>query len=78
MRSQEISDMIRNRIPELSERTPKGVPDGNPLDPNAYECSSSKVEKILGLKFKTKEETFVELAKQLLELEKKESASEAH
>jgi hypothetical protein len=69
--SQEISDILRTNIPELEERTPVGVPGGNKLDPNAYECSAARAEKELGLKFRSKEETFVELAKQLLVIEKK-------
>ncbi|TAQ88809.1 hypothetical protein B7494_g2866 [Chlorociboria aeruginascens] len=70
--SQNISDILRSSIPELEERTPKGTPGGNPLSPNAYTCSSSRAEKVLGLKFRSKEETFVDLAKQLLAIEKEE------
>jgi hypothetical protein len=66
--------MLRKAIPELEEKTPRGIPGGNPLPENQYECSSAKAEKVLGLKFKSKEETFVELAKQLLGIEKKENA----
>jgi nucleoside-diphosphate-sugar epimerase len=69
--SQNISDVLREKIPELEKRSPKGVKGGNPLPPNTYICSSEKAQKVLGLKFKTVEETFVELGKQLLELEKK-------
>ena len=72
--SQEISDILRKNIPELAERTPVGIPGGNKLDPNAYTCSSAKAEKELGIRFRSKEETFVELAKQLLEIEKGEKA----
>lgn len=72
--SQEISDLLRSNIEELTERTPKGVPGGNQLDPNAYTCSSAKVKEVLGLTFRSKEETFVELAKQLLDLEKNEES----
>ena len=70
--SQEISDMLRKNVPELEERTPIGVLGGNKLDPNSYDCSAALAEKVLGLKFRSKEETFVELAKQLLVLEKRE------
>jgi len=68
--SQEISDMLRANIPELENRTPVGTPGGNPLPDTAYTASSEKAKKELGLKFRSKEETFVDLAKQLLELEK--------
>lgn len=68
--AQETADLLRKNIPELAERTPIGTPGGNPLPANAYDCSSEKAKKVLGLTFKSKEETFVELAKQLLEIEK--------
>ena len=70
--SQEISDLLRKSIPELEERIPVGVPGGNKLDANQYNCSAKLAEKVLGLTFRSKEETFVDLAKQLLEIEKKE------
>jgi len=72
--SQEISDMLRKDIPELAERTPEGTPGKDTLGENAFDCSSAKAEKVLGLTFRSKEETFVELAKQLLEIEKQEKA----
>jgi hypothetical protein len=62
--------MLRANIPELENRTPKGVPGGNPLPENFYTTSSARAQKVLGLAFRSKEETFVELAKQLLEIEK--------
>jgi hypothetical protein len=65
---------LRKNIPELTERTPQGTPGKNYLGENAFECSSAKAEKVLGLTFRSKEETFVELAKQLLEIEKEEKA----
>jgi len=69
--SQEISDMLRKNLPELMERTPIGKPGVSSLPATAYMCSSAKAQKVLGLVFKSKEETFVELAKQLLDIEKK-------
>lgn len=69
--SQEISDVLREKIPELEARTPKGTRRAKGLDEGAYTCSSAQAEKVLGLKFRSKEETFVDLAKQLLEIEKK-------
>ena len=72
--SQNISDLLRSKIPELQDRTPKGVPGGNLLPKKAFFGSSEKAQKVLGLKFRSKEETFVDLGKQLLELEKKSSS----
>jgi hypothetical protein len=69
--SQEISDILRKNIPELEKRTPKGT-TGTSIDPHLFTASSEKVVKILGLTYRSKEETIVDLAKQLLEIEKKE------
>lgn len=69
--SQNISDAIREKVPELLTKTPKGVPGGNLLPKNAYFCSSEMAQRVLGLKFRSREETFVDLARQLVELEKK-------
>ena len=68
--AQNIADIMRAHIPELTERTPVGVPGGNPLPENSYTCSSELAQKVLGLTFRSKEETFVDLGKQLLQIEK--------
>jgi nucleoside-diphosphate-sugar epimerase len=68
--SQEISDMLRAAVPELESRTPVGTPGGNGLPEDQYACSSEKAKRVLGLTFRGKEETFVELGRQLLEIEK--------
>lgn len=72
--SQEIVDFLREKFEVLKERTPVGVNGGNKLDPNAYICSNEQAKKVLGVSFRSKEETFVDLAKQLLEIEAKEKA----
>lgn len=72
--SQQISDMLRKDIPELLDRTPEGNPGTDSLGEGAFDCSSAKAKKLLGLSFRSKEETFVEFAKQLLIIEKKEQA----
>jgi len=69
--SQEISDLLRARIPELEARTPRGSPGAEGLPEGQYACSSGKAEEVLGLTFRSKEETFVELGRQLLEIEKR-------
>ena len=68
--SQQISDILRKDIPELTDRTPEGTPGKDGLGENAFDCSSEKAKKVLGMTFRSKEETFVELARQLLEIEK--------
>ncbi|KAL2060523.1 hypothetical protein VTL71DRAFT_9164 [Oculimacula yallundae] len=72
--SQQISDVMRKSLPEVDKRTPVGVPGGNPLPEGAYDCSSEKAKSVLGIKFKSLEETFIDLGRQLLELEGKEKA----
>lgn len=72
--SQQISDVLRKSLPEVDARTPIGVPGGNPLPEGAYDCSSEKAKSVLGIKFKSLEETFIDLGRQLLELESKEKA----
>jgi len=67
--SQGISDVLRKEIPELEERTPVGRPGTSSLPEGAYEIGNEKAKKILGVKFRSEEETFVELGKQLLEIE---------
>jgi hypothetical protein len=62
--------MLRKSIPNLADRTPEGTPGKDGLGGNAFDCSSDKAKNLLGLTFRSKEETFVELAKQLLQIEK--------
>lgn len=70
--SQEIADLLRANIPELAERTPVGKPGDKP-PPLAFTADSRPVQQVLGVTFRSKESTFVELAKQLLEVEKAQS-----
>ncbi|KAF7874797.1 hypothetical protein EAF04_001971 [Stromatinia cepivora] len=74
--SQNISDILRKNIPELEERTPQGVPGDNGLEDGSFTCSNEKAEKVLGLEFRSKEDTFVDLARQLLDIEKREKGGE--
>ena len=67
--SQQIADILRQHIPELSGRTPEGTPGTSSLPTNAYSVDSSPAEKVLGIKFRSAEETFVDLGKGLLTIE---------
>ena len=60
----------------MEERTPRGVPGDKGLEEGSFACSSEKAEKVLGLKFRSKEDTFVDLARQLLEIERIEKVAE--
>lgn len=67
--SQNISDLLREELPQLSDRTPEGKKGERGLSAYAYNCSSQQAISILGIKYRSPKETFVELAKQLLEIE---------
>ena len=67
--SQQISEILRKNIPELENGTPIGKPGNEGLSSNAYNADGSEAEKILDIKFRSAEETFVDLGKQLLAIE---------
>lgn len=73
--SQQISDTLRAAFPELDERTPIGQPgiSSIPEESQRYTASSEKVKKVLGIKFRSVEETVNDLGGQLLELENQEA-----
>ncbi|KAI9736280.1 MAG: methylglyoxal reductase (NADPH-dependent) gre2 [Cirrosporium novae-zelandiae] len=68
--SQEIADIFRKKFPELESRTPIGKPGANTLPETAYRGDSTPAKEILGIKFHSKESTFEDLGKQLLDIEK--------
>ncbi|KAH0542794.1 hypothetical protein FGG08_002842 [Glutinoglossum americanum] len=68
--SQEISDILRENLPELAERTPIGRPGTKSLHKGAYDADSTLVKDVLKIRFRSVESTFVDLAKQLLEFER--------
>jgi hypothetical protein len=49
--------------------TPVGKPGVSSLPDSAYYITNEKARRILGCEFRSDEETFVELGKQLLEIE---------
>jgi hypothetical protein len=68
--SQEIADILRSEISALAERTPVGNLGENTLPINPYSVDNGPAKDILGLEFLSKKTTFVDLARQLLEIEK--------
>ncbi|OCK76200.1 NAD(P)-binding protein [Lepidopterella palustris CBS 459.81] len=68
--SQQIADILRSELPETLSRTPKGVPGSNGLPETAFTADASPAEKVLGMRWTPMKETFAELGKQLLEIEK--------
>lgn len=69
--SQEIADILRSTIPELAERTPVGKPGEDIFPIDGYSVDTDPATDILGLEFRRKEETFLQLARQLLEIAKR-------
>lgn len=72
---QMMADILREKIPELRDRVPIGKPGSGFGGVELYKPDSSKAQKILGIKFRDLEETVVDAARSLLELEKKAVAA---
>lgn len=68
--NQEIADILRTNFPEAVNRIPLGKPGSSSLPENAFDTDSSDAVKDLGLAFRSHEETFKDLGRQLLELGK--------
>lgn len=65
--TQEIADIISEKLPQ--SRAPVGSP-GSRIADTHYSCDSSKAQEVLGVKFKTLEESIIPLARQLYGMEK--------
>ena len=66
---QMICDIIREKIPEAKDRTPVGKP-GSGLGADVYKVDNGKAKRELGMSFIGLEESIVDTASRLLELEK--------
>lgn len=66
---QQICDIIRAKVPEAKEKTPEGKP-GSGLGAEVYKVSNEKAKRELGMTFRSLEDTILDTAKSLLELEK--------
>ncbi len=66
---QMICDILREKVPEVRERTPMGKP-GSGLGGEVYKVSNEKAKRELGMTFRGLEEVVVDTARRLLELEK--------
>jgi nucleoside-diphosphate-sugar epimerase len=69
---QDICDILRSRFPELGERTPLGKPGTSSLPPGAYSIDNSKAKQLLGVEFRSLEETVVDVARCMLDIEQNE------
>lgn len=70
--SQTISDTLRASFPELSDRTPVGNPGVSSLPERSsrYSIDNEKSKRVLGIKYRSVEDTLKDLGAQLLALEK--------
>lgn len=65
---QKIVDIIRDKFPELQEKTPKG--DAGAQLPPVYRLDTSKATKELGMVFRPLEETIVDTVTSLIAIQK--------
>ncbi|KAF2261737.1 3-beta hydroxysteroid dehydrogenase/isomerase family protein-like protein [Lojkania enalia] len=70
--SQQIADIMREEVPGAAERVPKGTPGVDTLPVGAISIDTTKAKTILGLEYRSVKETFTDLGKQLLAIEKGE------
>ncbi|KAF9890129.1 hypothetical protein FE257_006290 [Aspergillus nanangensis] len=67
---QQMVDVLREKVPEVKDRVPVGKPHTG-LGEEVYGIDNSKSRKVLGLHYRSFEETVVDAARSLLELAKK-------
>ena len=71
--NQRIVNIARATLPEFRSHIPKGEPEKAIMD-DWYTATSAKAKKVLGITFRTPEETIQDLAVQLAEVVKRTSA----
>ncbi|KAF7553696.1 hypothetical protein G7Z17_g3430 [Cylindrodendrum hubeiense] len=71
--NQRIANIFRHALKDLKSRIPKGEPEKEALPEGSYGADSSPAKNILGLTFHSAEETFAQIAKQLLIIEERSS-----
>lgn len=69
--SQDICDILRHNFPELEARTPIGKPGKSSVPSNGFIIQGEKMSRIVPHTFRDMNQTFVDLGRQLLEIEKR-------
>ncbi|KAJ0162790.1 putative uncharacterized oxidoreductase [Colletotrichum tanaceti] len=69
--NQEFANILRKRFPELSHRIPEGDPSKAALPEGLFDLDPSLASKVLGLEYKSLEDTLVDTAVSMIELEKR-------
>jgi len=68
---QKVCDLLRDQIPELKSRVPVGN-SGKPSVGEHYEVDCSRARKVLGIEFRSFDETFLDMAHAFMEMENAE------
>ena len=71
----EIADILRSEVPGLEDRTPRGEPGGKGtggkgLPEGAFDADNGEGRRVLGVGYRSAEETFGELGRQLVGIER--------
>lgn len=66
---QQFVDALRENLPKIRDHVPIGRPGTGAVPSDVYIVDKSKSQRVLGLKYRELEETIVDAAKSLLELE---------
>ena len=73
MSAQRVADILREALPDLRDKIPKGTP-GQPLPEGIFSASSQLARDVLGIRFRTPEETINDMASQLRQVLKQAAA----
>ncbi|RDW76867.1 SDR family oxidoreductase [Aspergillus mulundensis] len=66
---QQFVNVLRASFPEIRDRVPVGNPDADRIPDDVYTVDTSKSQKVLGLSYRSLEETVCDAARSLLKLE---------
>ena len=67
--NQEIADILRKTFPEAGDKIPVGQPGTSSFPENAFDIDAEDAKRDLNMAFRSHEETFRDLGRQLLDLE---------
>lgn len=65
---QAVCDLLREKFPQLKDRVPQGTAGDD--GPECYVVDASKAQKVLGINYTGFEDTFTDMARAFLEMEK--------
>lgn len=68
--NQEIADLVREAVPEWDERIPLGKPGNYTLGSDLFQADNTKSKQLLGMTYRSLEETVGDTARNFHALEK--------